>query len=129
MRFSSIQIKGQGRGRTIGFPTINLQIPQDFKLQPGVYAVKVFIGDEHGSSKKEFPGAMHYGPVPTFNEPMNSLEVFLIDTKDTDIPQTKNFEIETIQFVRPVQKFLSGNDLSKQIDADVTGIKKILNLS
>lgn len=123
MRFSSTQVSGKGRGKLLGFPTINLEIPENFDLEDGIYAVKVF------AEKKEFPGAMHFGPIPTFNENEKNLEVFLIDVSDVEIPETKNFEIETIQYLRPVLNFNSKEELSKQIGEDVVDTKKILNLS
>lgn len=123
MRFSSTQIKGKGRGKLLGFPTINLEIPKNFELIEGIYAVKVH------SAGKEFIGALHYGPVPVFNESKKTLEVFLIDTANSDIPHSKTFDIETMQYLRPVLSFSNPEDLSKQISEDVTAIRKILNLS
>ena len=43
MQFESTHISGKGRGKPMGFPTINLKIPENFKLKNGVYAVKVSI--------------------------------------------------------------------------------------
>jgi len=62
MKFESTQTKGKGRGKLMGFPTINLKIPANFELEDGIYAAKVNI------ENKVFVGALHYGPVPTFNE-------------------------------------------------------------
>lgn len=122
MRFSSVQIKGRGRGKHLGFPTINLEIPENFTLKDGIYAVKVYTGG------KEFPGAMHYGPIPMFKISVKSLEIFLINTADADIPPAEAFEVETIQYLRPILNFPSTEDLSKQIAIDVLNTKKILNL-
>lgn len=122
MRFKSQQIKGKGRGKLLGFPTINLEIPKNFKINEGIYAVKVWI------KNKEFIGAMHFGPVPTFKEHGKTLEVFLIDTVKPNIPSSKTFEVETIQYLRPVLNFSSRKELSKQIGEDVLNTKRILNL-
>jgi len=46
MKFKSRHIKGKGRGKKMGFPTINLKIPSNFKLEDGIYAAKVFIEDK-----------------------------------------------------------------------------------
>lgn len=123
MKFSSTQVKGKGRGKLLGFPTINLVIPGDLKIDEGIYASKVYI------KGKEFAGALHFGPIPTFNEADKTLEVFLIDTKDQDIPDANSFEIEIIQLLRPVLSFSNKSDLAKQIKIDVINTKKILNLS
>lgn len=121
MKFKSSQIKGKGRGKLLGFPTINLEIPTDFKLIEGIYAVKVFLGG------KGFIGALHFGPVPTYNENEKTLEVFLIDAKDVVIPNSENLEIEIIKYLRPVLNFKNQEDLVNQIGKDVTQSRKILN--
>lgn len=121
MKFKSIQIKGKGRGKLLGFPTINLEIPENFNLNDGIYAVKVRIGG------KEFPGAMHFGPIPTFNENEKTLEVFLIDASEKNIPAIEVFEFEIIKYLRPVLSFKNQEELVKQIEKDVNDSRKILN--
>ncbi len=121
MKFSSIQIKGKGRGREMGFPTVNLKIPDNFELKDGIYATKVAI------ENKIFIGALHYGSVPTFNEEEKSLEIFLLGSNNTEL---ENFNIniikvEIIKYLRPVIKFKSKEKLIKQIEKDVINIKKI----
>ncbi len=107
----------------MGFPTVNLELPNDLIMGDGIYAVKVKIED------KNFNGAMHYGPIPTFNEIDKTLEVFLIDTKDEDIPKSESFEIEIIKFLRPVMSFYTKKELTAQIQKDVEETKKILGVS
>lgn len=119
MKFKSSQIKGKGRGKLLGFPTINLQIPADFSLEDGIYAVKVF------ANNKNFLGAMHYGPIPVFKEDEKTLEVFLIDTEEKDIPRTPNFEIETIKFLREIRNFNNQEELAQQIGKDVEDVLQL----
>src|SRR5438445_2931214 len=66
-------VRGAGRGRTIGIPTINLEPPDARKLLPpdGVYAVAVRIG------KRQYGGMMNQGPRPTFGEQARTLEIHL----------------------------------------------------
>ena len=122
MKFKSTQVKGKGRGRLLGFPTINLQIPKDLELLDGIYAVKVFIGD------KVFIGALHSGSVPTFKEFKKTLEVFLIDTKEEEIPYAKSFNIEIIKHLRPVLNFPDQKRLTEQMTKDVEEAKSIVKL-
>lgn len=122
MRFKSTQVTGKGRGKLLGYPTINLEIPDKFSLRDGIYAVRVLIGN------RRFAGALHYGPIPVFNEINNTLEVFLIDTKNSDIPDDQNLEIEIIQYLRQILNFPNQEELVKQIGKDVKDSKKILNL-
>lgn len=123
MKFKSRHIKGKGRGKKMGFPTINLKIPTSFKLEDGIYAAKVFIRDE------AFTGALHYGPVLTFNESEKSLEVYLIDLDDDN--KLKNVDkvvikVEVIKYLRQVMKFDSEKELVRQIEKDVRRIRKLV---
>lgn len=112
-KFKSHQVAGKGRGKLLGFPTINLKIPDSLDLEDGIYAIKVL------NSGKEFLGAMHYGPIPVFLEDDKTLEFFLIDTKEEDIPVSKEFEIEILKFLRPVMSFASKEKLLEQMRKDI----------
>ncbi len=112
-QFISHQVKGHGRGKTLGFPTINLKIPANFKLQAGIYAAWVTIND------RKFKGALHFGPIPTFGEKKMSLEVFLIDVADIPLDITGFIEVETVKKIRDVKKFLSPQALTNQMKKDV----------
>jgi len=121
MKFKSKQVTGRGRGKLLGFPTINLEIPENFNLEDGIYAVKVFI------QGIQFIGALHFGPIPTFNETTKTLEVFLIDINAESVPETENLdiEIETKELLRPVLNFKNQDELIKQISEDVLKTKQI----
>src|SRR5258705_182875 len=69
-------VRGAGRGRTIGVPTLNLESPDPSKLLPpdGVYAARVVLKDG-----RTFGGMMNQGPRPTFGEDARALEVHLFD--------------------------------------------------
>lgn len=122
MKFKSTQIRGKGRGKSLGFPTINLEIPKDLELLDGIYAVRVFFD---GTS---FVGALHSGPIPTFNENEKTLEVFLIDVEPKNLPeQISELEIEIIKYLRPVLNFENQEELASQIGKDVEDTKRILN--
>ena len=121
MKFKSTQIKGKGRGKLLGFPTINLEIPSSLDLKDGIYAIKVT------NSEKRFFGAMHYGPIPVFQEDDKTLEFFLIDTNEEDIPGSSEFEVEVIKFLRPVMSFETKEKLVEQIQKDVEATRLILS--
>jgi len=80
-------VRGAGRGRTIGIPTINLDPPDSRKLLPpdGVYAVRVRILESGsriptpGSKILDYGGMMNQGPRPTFGEETRTLEIHLFD--------------------------------------------------
>ena len=126
MKFTSTQIKGKGRGKPMGFPTINLKIPDGFELKDGIYAAKVNI------EKKVFKGALHYGPVPTFSEEEKSLEVYLIEVTNEDLINYgfenldgKLIKIEIIKYLRKIIKFKMVEELVKQIEEDVKNIQEL----
>lgn len=124
MKFESTHIQGKGRGKPMGFPTINLLIPENFELKEGAYAVKVKI------ENKIFKGALHYGPVPTFEESEKSLEVYLIGLTNFELESLNEIavvKVETIKYLRPIIKFKLVENLVKQIEKDVDDIKKITN--
>lgn len=120
--FQSRVIKGAGFGRTIGFPTLNLEIPLDFSLEYGVYAVCVQIRD------KLYLGALHYGskfsfPLHTANSHIRepSLEVFVLDFSGT----VDSLKVNIIQRLREVRTFKTSFDLQKQIAFDVESVRKL----
>jgi len=126
MKFESTHVKGKGRGKPMGFPTINLKIPDGFELKDGIYAAKVNI------EKKVFKGALHYGPVPTFSEEEKSLEVYLIEVTNEDLINYgfenldgKLIKIEIIKYLREIIKFKMVKELVKQIEEDVKNIQEL----
>lgn len=103
---------GQQLGRTIGFPTANLQ-PSEDKLIPsrGVYAVRV-----SGAELDAVLGVMNIGNRPTVNGLAQTIEVHLLDWAGDLYGKTLTVELE--QFIRPEQKFASLDELKAQIQAD-----------
>lgn len=105
-------VKGKQLGRTIGFPTANIQIEEDYKLIPknGVYVVKTTI------NQKEVFGMMNIGFNPTVNGQKQTIEVNLFDF-DADIYGQK-LEISLLKYLREEQKFGSVDLLTAQLNLD-----------
>ncbi|MEK7586040.1 MAG: riboflavin kinase [Patescibacteria group bacterium] len=122
MLFQARQIKGIGRGHKIGFPTINLLIPEGFHIDEGIYAVWVVIDN------LTYKGALHYGPIPTFDLKDKTLEVHLIDVTDGDAPETfgKEIEIDVVERIRDIRYFDTALELATAISEDVQKVKLIL---
>ncbi|MBU7587271.1 MAG: bifunctional riboflavin kinase/FAD synthetase [Nostoc sp. TH1S01] len=123
-----IVIQGQQLGRTIGFPTANLQIPSEkFLPRQGVYAVKVYILSETADATvtQLILGVMNLGNRPTVNGTNSSVEVHLFDWSG-DL-YGKKLAVELIEFLRPEQKFPSLEALKTQIQQDCTIAQKILH--
>lgn len=114
-------VHGEQIGRTIGFPTANLQ-PDDDLLIPmdGVYAVMADIGEK--TNKR---GIMNIGTRPTFDGRNRTLEVNIID-------EMGNFydQVVTVHFIarlRSERQFPSAEALALQIQQDKEQAIKLLN--
>lgn len=68
-------VRGDGRGRDLGFPTANLEIDDPDKILPleGIYAARATIGEE------VHDGVVHLGPRPTFPGASSTIELHLFD--------------------------------------------------
>lgn len=117
-------VKGQQLGRTIGFPTANLQLPKEkFLPRLGVYAVRVLTVDEISDTAAN--GVMNIGNRPTVNGTYQSVEVHLLDWSGNLYGKKLAVQLET--FLRPEQKFSSLEALKTQIKLDCVAAKAFLN--
>lgn len=105
-------ILGKQLGRTIGFPTANIKIEENYKLIPkkGVYIVKSYLQE-----KKVF-GIMNIGLNPTVNGKDLSIEVHFLDF-DADLYNTE-IAVSVMDRIRDEQKFDSIDLLKAQIQED-----------
>jgi riboflavin kinase / FMN adenylyltransferase len=115
-------IKGQQLGRTIGFPTANLELPKDkFIPKLGVYAVRVFDATDTDEPQFLGSGVMNIGNRPTVNGTNTTIEVHLFDWSD-DL-YDKKLTVELEKFLRPETKFASLEALKNQIQLDCSAAK------
>lgn len=115
--FPATIIPGHGRGKPLGFPTLNLIPLNSLEMEPGVYAVKVkWDGLFH-------PAVMHVGPRPTFEGAEPSVEVHVLDFDLKESPP--DIMVQVIEFLRSVQKFDSPDALVHQIQADIRAARCI----
>jgi riboflavin kinase / FMN adenylyltransferase len=115
-------LEGSQRGRTIGFPTLNLGPPPPRKLLPpeGVYAVRVQTpGGPVG-------GMMNLGPRPTFGDASTSLEAHLFDTRGDFYGA--DVRIDFVMRLRETRKFASAEQLSRQLRHDERDARNALTL-
>lgn len=119
MRYAASVIRGKGRGKRIGIPTVNFRIPESFPYPYGIYAGWVYM------SGKRYRAAFHFGPIPVFKEPAPSLEAFLIGVRLKENPP-RRISFAFIQRIRAVRKFANAALLKRQIGKDVSEVKRAL---
>jgi riboflavin kinase / FMN adenylyltransferase len=120
-------VRGAGRGRTIGVPTINLAPPDPRKLLPpdGVYAVWVTVGQRATGNGQRYGGMMNQGPRPTFAEHGRTLEVHLFDFAGELYGET--VRVEWVERLRDVRAFPSREALVAQLERDRQAARASLN--
>lgn len=112
-------VHGDGRGRSIGFPTANLALPEGkVRLADGVYAVAVLIDGQWRC------GALSMGDDPTFPSVRETrMEVFVLDF-DGDIYDTDMLML-SLDRLRPMIRFPDARALAEQIEQDVARCRRI----
>ena len=99
---------GSGRGRVLGFPTINLD-KTGIDINYGIYLVESRING------KIYKGLLHFGQKETFNEPV-SLELYLKERLENLNDQ--EIKIKEIRKIREVKRFRDAEGLKKQMEED-----------
>ena len=109
---SGIVVKGRSLGRTIGYPTANLDIAEDYKLIPaqGVYVVQSRING------KIVYGMMNIGTNPTVGGSAQTIETYFFDF-DNDL-YGQSLEIQLLDRIRDEKNFESVDELVKAMKAD-----------
>ena len=115
-------IRGDQRGRSIGFPTANIQLADEHKLMPssGVYLVSSIIDD------KKYHGMANIGTRPTFtDDTAMSTEVHFFDFNE-NLYDSK-LSLSFIKYIRPEQKFASKEEFILQLEKDKNNCEITIN--
>jgi len=114
-------VKGKQLGRTIGFPTANIQIAEDYKLVPaiGVYVVGVTVRE------KEYYGMLSIGTNPTVGGLEKTIEVHIFDFNE-DLYNDK-ITVHFLTKIREEQKFASLDLLIEALKEDEQFSKEYLS--
>lgn len=121
-----IVTRGEGIGRTIGFPTANIALTDNRKMLPrnGAYAVNVvFEGDV--PARKHSRGMLYIGSRPTLEGlgQEQRIEVNILDFNEEIYGQ--RLRLEFLAFIREEQRFDSLEELRQQLEQDLEIIKHI----
>jgi riboflavin kinase / FMN adenylyltransferase len=113
-------VSGNKRGRTLGFPTANLEMePEQFLLPDGVYATITYADGQ------PFPSVTNIGTCPTFSGGKRVVETHVIDRK-LDL-LGKHLRIDFVEKLRDEQCFESEFKLKTQISKDIDRAKTLLS--
>jgi len=115
-------IRGEQRGRELGYPTANMSIDGLHPPKFGVYAVKADVLD--GPHAGSYIGAASVGVRPMFGENVPNCETFIFDFKG-DLYGSQ-ISIALVQFLRPELNFDGLDALIEQMGADCAQARKIL---
>ncbi len=132
--FEGKVIDGNKLGRTLGYPTANLEIKNPNKLIPenGIYAVNLAIGKEPVDEDSPFvPESFHQGMMsigirPTIADNRRTIEVNIFDFNEDIYGRTVRVYVK--YFMRNEEKFDSMEELQKQISLDEIHAKKVLTI-
>ena len=115
-------VHGKSIGRTLGFPTANIEVKEEYKLLPknGVYLIQSVI------NHNKYFGMMNIGIKPTIKESSKTIEVNFFDFEG-DLYH-KNIEVNIKKFIRDEIKFDSLELLKSQILKDKINCNSIIDI-
>jgi riboflavin kinase/FMN adenylyltransferase len=117
-RMTGTVIVGEQRGRTLGFPTANLDLVQTILPKQGIYATAAQIaGRRYGSTT-------HIGTNPTFSVSLPKIEVFIHNF--TGDLYGERIEVDFLALLREPERFDSVDALVRQMHEDVLHSRRIL---
>lgn len=107
-------VRGEQRGRVLGFPTANVAVDTDKLLpQEGIYVVQVDL-EGHAAPRQ---GVMHLGPRPTFFGFSASAEVYLLDFEEN--LYDRDLRVHFLHRIRGIARFDSAEALQDAIRSDI----------
>lgn len=120
--FKGLIVEGDKLGRTIGYPTANLQILDAEKLVPGngVYAV---LAELKNIDKPFIKGMMNIGVRPTVNGTKRVIEVHLLDFNENIYGE--NVKVSLKKYLRSEQKFNGLDELKEQLAKDKEEVQRL----
>ncbi|AZI41417.1 bifunctional riboflavin kinase/FAD synthetase [Deinococcus psychrotolerans] len=117
-----VVVQGDQLGRTIGFPTANVQVAGGKALPRGVFAVRVQV--ESGGTSQTYSGMANIGSRPTVSGLTLRFEVNLLDF-ESDL-YGKELQVKFFHFIRAEQKFGGLDELKAQLKRDQDATRELL---
>jgi riboflavin kinase / FMN adenylyltransferase len=125
-RVEGVVVRGQQRGRALGFPTANLEtLPHTAIPADGVYAGWLTSLDQDGAQAERWPAAVSVGTNPTFDGRERAVEAYALDRDDLDL-YGAHVAVDFLVRLRGMTRFDSVADLIAQMTLDVDATRRIL---
>ncbi|MGH3436338.1 MAG: bifunctional riboflavin kinase/FAD synthetase [Sciscionella sp.] len=127
-QLEGIVVRGDGRGRELGYPTANLSLPRYAAVPAdGVYACWFSRHSPHGETNLDgaaVPAAVSVGTNPTFSGKERRVEAFVLDA-DADF-YGQRVSLDFVERLRDMERFESSAALVVQMAEDVTATRRLL---
>jgi riboflavin kinase/FMN adenylyltransferase len=125
-RVEGIVVRGQQRGRALGFPTANAEPPPNTAIPAdGIYAGWLASLDTDGTEQERWPAAISVGTNPTFDGSDRTVEAYALDRDDLDLYGV-HVAVEFAERIRRQIRFDSVDGLVTQMHQDVAAARLIL---
>ncbi|NHC13583.1 bifunctional riboflavin kinase/FAD synthetase [Motilibacter deserti] len=128
-RVEGVVVHGDARGRELGYPTANLDVPARTVVPAdGVYAGWLVRGTPHNVSsagETRLPAAISIGTNPTFGGERRRVEAYVLDRTDLDL-YDEHVALDFVARVRDTEKFAGVDELVAQMDRDVEQVRTLL---
>ena len=124
-RVEGVVVRGHRRGRSLGFPTANLEtLPHTAVPADGVYAGWLASLDTAGREEERWPAAISIGTNPTFDGRERTVEAYALDRDDLDL-YGSHVAVDFAERLRGTARFDSVPELIEQMHADVDAARAI----
>jgi riboflavin kinase/FMN adenylyltransferase len=124
-RVEGVVVRGQQRGRALGFPTANLETPAHTAIPAdGVYAGWLSSLATGGTAEQRWPAAISIGSNPTFEAGEQTVEAYALDRDDLDL-YGAHVAIDFGARLRETVKFGSVGELIAQMHQDVAEARRL----
>ncbi len=125
-RVEGVVVRGQQRGRALGFPTANLETaPHTAVPADGVYAGWLVSLDAEGQEEQRWPAAISVGTNPTFDGREQTVEAYALDRDDLDL-YGLHMAVEFVARLRGMVRFDSADELTEQMRRDVDEARELI---
>ena len=121
-----LRFEGKGLGRELGYPTVNIRIPERESCECGESSRIVLRRGVYEVELGGLKGIANYGTAPTMGDKAwkkNVLEVHLLEDSSDSLDSRSALVVSFCRFLRPERKFDSIDDLKRQIAADCDTIR------